>query len=395
MDPIQTPTSAPSAAPAAAAPVSPAAPATPAPVAAATEPKTLNDYAELAARSLNGEPPQPAAASPATEPPPAGQEPSPAAAENEPAQPTSEIDSPAATEGEEPTADEMANWTEGEKRLHGALKKERQQSKEARAKNRELEARLAQLETKLTTPPAAQAAPEQPAAQTPPVPVTAEALADCETFEAIDARVQQAATAEAQAVRLQNLLTRNGSEPVIERLKASGVENINGVPVEEASPDQIGDFLDTVYAGARQAQAQAPVRKSWLLQNREHLQTAVQAVPEFNDPQSAAYQAAQRILRENPQLRQRADWPVVLAKLYLGEQGFETKIKPAAPAAPAAAPAKAATPRPAVRPAPGAPRTATAAIPQPTASEALKAKIANGTANLAEVQQYTRGFITA
>jgi hypothetical protein len=374
---------APGATPGATTPAKPAVAATPAPVAAAAEPATLNDYAELARKSLTGELP----ASPALEPADSGPEPSPEPTAPEPAEPAST--EPPAT-GDEPTADEMANWTDGEKRLHGALQKERTESKEARAAVRELKTKLAELESKLTNRPASQAAPETPAAQPPPVATTGEMLADCHTFEAIDARVQQAATYKAEAARLQNVLNRNGTEPVVERLLAKGVTAINGVPVAEASPDQIGDFLATVYEGAELTQAQAEPRKQWLVQNQHNLVEAVKRVPELNDANSEAFKAAQRIMAANPALRQRADWPVVIAKLYLGERIFNTQPTPAAPAATAKPAVK-----PAAKPAPSAPKVSVAALPNPPANEALAAKLANGTASLAEVQAYTRGHIAA
>jgi hypothetical protein len=192
-------------------------------------------------------------------------------------------------------------------------------------------------------------------------------------------------------VRLQNLLNRNGVEPVVERLLASGVENINGTPVADASADQIGEFLATVYENTEAIKAQAPIRKDWLVQNQQHLLTAVKAVPEFADPNSAAFKAGLRIVQENPALRARADWPVVVAKLFLGEQGFDSKMKPQAAPVPTPKPA----PRPTAKPAPGAPKNSVAALPQAGGNDALKAKMANGTATKQEVQEYTRSFIAA
>lgn len=380
-----TTTTAPSAAPAAAGPVSTPAPVTPAPVAAAAAPQTLNDYVELARKDIANEQP----ASPAPDPQATGQEPSPEAAAPDPAEPSSEtVESPEATEGDEPTEADMANWTEGEKKLHGALVKERAESKEARAKNRELEARLAEIEKQLNpdkTPPVEPAAPVAPAATS-----SVAALNDCQTFEDVDAKVAEAANTELKATRLQNMLNRNGVEPVAERLLAEGVKEINGKPVTEADADEIGDFLAAVYEGSKLTQAQAPLRKTWLAHNQQSLQQAVQLVPELNDANSAAYKAAVAIVSQNPQLRSRADWPVVVAKLWLGEQVIAAKSKPAP-----AAPAKAAPARPAARPAPGAPRTSTAALPNPSKRDALSAKIAAGTASMDEVQEYARGSIAA
>jgi hypothetical protein len=80
-----------------------------------------------------------------------------------------------------------------------------------------------------------------------------------------------------------------------------------------------------------------------------------------------------------------------VAKLCLGEVLYDAKIKSAIVSTPA--PARV-VPR-AVRSAPGAPRTATSALPQTNAGDAIAAKMANGTASLAEVQEYTRGKMAA
>lgn len=374
---LPTPTPAPSAAPAAAAPVSPAAPVTPAPVAAATEPVTLNDFVELARKDLAGE------TTPAILPVTAGQEPSPEVTAPEPAEPTPETLEPtaeASAESDEPAAADMANWTDGEKKLHGVVKKLRQEIKELKANGKKAEA----------PQPAPPVEPVEPVNQ-PPVATTAPALADCQTFEAIDARVMQAAQAESKAVNLQNILNRNGLEPVVARLKADGVATI-GVqegqaivqrPIDEASADEVGDFLAAVYEGSRTTQAAAPARKAWLNQNQTSLQRAVEAVPEFNDKNGPAFQAALRMVRENPLLLQKANWPEIVAKLYIGEQAIEAKLKPA-PAAPAPKPAV----KPAPKPAPGAPRVSAAAAPAPDRLATLKAKMAEGTATMQEVQEY-------
>lgn len=354
-------------------------------MAAAPAPQTLNDIVELARKHIAGE----LETTPATAPVETGQEPSPAPTPTEPAQPSPDATPAAepAIETGEPTADEMATWTEGEKRLHGALVKERTESKDARAKLRDAMARLDALESK--TPPAApQAEPPVPAAQNPTVPATGDILADCKTFEEVDARVMQAATFKSQASALQNMLLRNGVEPVAERLKASGVEKIGTTPIAEASADQIGDFLAAVYEASEMSQAQAPIRKNWLVQNHQSLQDAVKHLPELNDKTSAAYQAAVRMVQENPLLRNRSDWPMLIVKNLLGTRALENLAKPPAPA-----PAAPAAPRPAPKPAPGAPRTSVSALPQPAANDALKKKMANGTATMQEVTEYARGHI--
>jgi hypothetical protein len=354
-------------------------------VAAAPAPSTLNDFAELARKSIAGELPA-TPAPPVVEP---GQEPSPELTPAEPAEPLPAA--PEAAAGDEPTADEMATWTEGEKKLHGALVKERTESKDARAELRAVKEQLAEIQKQIKPPPATPAEPVSPAGQPTTAPSAGEMLADCQTFEAVDARVTQAAATESEANRLQQMLNRNGVEAVAERLKASGVEKIGGTPLAEASADLVGDFLAAVYEGARMTQAQAQPRKVWLAQNQQSLAAAVQLFPELGDKQSPAFQSAQRILVENPLLRQRSDWPVLLTKLYLGEQAYMAKTKPAASAAPAVK----AAPKPPAKAAPGAPRTSVAALPRTGANDALSAKIKAGTASLAEVQEYTRSFVAA
>lgn len=273
----------------------------------------------------------------------------------------------------------MANWTEGEKKLHGALVKERAERKEARKQLREMEQKLADLTAKLTTN-APKAEPTGPAAEPSNAPSALDGLADCKTFEEVDRRVVAAAATESQAVRLQQMLNRNGVEAVAEKLKASGVTSIGNTPIDEASADDIGDFLAAVYEGSRMTQAQANVRKDWIVKNNQSVERATQIIPELNDKASPAYQFALQTALENPTLLRNPNWPITVAEMWLGRQAFTAKTsRPAAPAAPKAAPKPAA---------PGAPRTSVAALPQVSARDAVAEKIANGTATLQEVQAY-------
>lgn len=391
-EPNKTTNAAATAAPGSTALAKPAVASTPAPAAAVVEPKTLNEFAELARKHIAGE----LTATPAPEPAAPGQEPSPEPQTIEPAEPspdpTPEATAEPTAEPQEPVAgaDDVSNWTEGEKKLHGALEKERAESKEARATVRELKAKLAELESKITAT-VSPAEPAAPAERANAAPSAADMLADCPSFEAVDARVMQAAATESQAVRLSNMLTRNGAEPVVARLKASGVETIQGTPIAEATAEQLGDFLERVYDGARMTQAQSGSRKAWLANNQQSLAAAVQILPELNDANSNEYKAAAKIVSENPMLRQRADWPVIVAKLCLGEAVFNAKANAKGNGA-------AVTAKPAIRPsrpAPGAPRTATGAIPQASTDDVLRSKIEKGTASLREVQEYARARVAA
>lgn len=383
----------------AAAPVA-AAPAVPA------EPTTLADFAEAARRSMAEEHPanQPSAAAtpdaavapePGLESPP---DPNAPPAPADPAAPDPAIADPdPAEEPDAPTADEQALWTDGERRLYGALKKERQESKTARAETRDLKSKLEAIEARLANPPAVaapangQPAPDpavQPAAATPSV--SHGSLSDCTSFEAVDARVTQAAATEAMAVRLQNQLTRNGVEGVAAALKQQGITQIGGVPVAELDANAVGQFLDSVYEGTRATQAAAAPRKQFIATMDRQWQAAAQIMPEINDIKSAAHRNVQQLLQTNPSLRANANWPMVAVKLMLGEAAVAAKVKPAAPA-PAVPPP---TVKVVVKPAPGAPRRTSAALPQGNAMDAIKARIDNGTATMADVQAYARTDVT-
>lgn len=309
---------------------------------------------------------------------------------------------PEADDEPEVPADEQANWTEGEKKLYGALQKERTKRKEARAKNRELEDRLQTLETRLNTPPA-QPEPSAPTAA-PAAPVASPILADCNTLEAVEARATQAATTEAQVLRMQNALHRQGGrEAVIEQLTAQGVREVGGTPIADATEEHLGDFLVGVYEGARMTQMQAEPRKRFLFQQAASWEQATKDMPELRDPKSARAQAAREIIAAAPWLqRQGPNWPAVLVTQILGQEARAAKAGPApraqaAPATPAAtpSPAPAAPPAgPVTRPLPGTPTNAAAALPQTNEYDAASARVRNGSASLADVQLMAKAAIT-
>lgn len=299
-------------------------------------------------------------------------------------------------EGEEaePTPEEQAGWTEGERRLHGALVKERQSRKEAKSELKQLREQVEALTAKLQPNPN-QPPPAEPTATPAPVAppsVAAPVLVECETFEAVDARVMQAASAEAEAMRLQQTLLRQGYDAVLPQLAQHGYTVQDGMLVDsaknvlgEANEQTVGEFIANVYAGARQTQAQAPVRKTYLVQQAHAWQEAVKILPELANEKSETFQRIAHFAKANPIIRQQPGWPVTAAKLYLGEQAWNSKAKPAAAAPASAAPTP---PKPVTPPsAPGAPRTSVSSLPKRSEMDDLAAKMKNGTATLAEVDR--------
>ena len=295
----------------------------------------------------------------------------------------------------EPTAEELAVLNEPGQR---ALKAERDKRKAARAKIVELESELAKLR-----------APAEPAPKTPEVPaapatppnvstpsVATPALADCHTFEAIEARSLEAAKTEAQVVGLQNVLQYQGPEAVVTELAALGVTKIGETAVAEAKPEQLAGFLATTLAGTRMTQLQVEPRKRFIVQQAQAYQQAVKVLPELQDKNSAAHKQCEAFVQANPQVKANANWPLLVAKLWLGEQQFEMKLKvPAAasatrPTVIVPAPSTVAAPIvPALRPAPGAPARSASALPQSNRADELSGKITAGTATLKEVDEYS------
>lgn len=300
------------------------------------------------------------------------------------------------TEDAEPTAEEQATWTEGEKRLYGALKKERQARKEARAESKQtresmdaLKQEMDGLKAKLQPDPNAAPTPE------PAAPVASGALGDCHTFESVDARVTQAATTEAFAMRLQTALSKQGAAPVVEALKQKGITQIGGVPVAEIGDEGLSEFLTTVYEGARITQTQADPRKRFLVNQATAWQEAVKLVPELADAKSDRAKRFVQMANENPAVRSMgANWPVVLAYQVLGREAAVAKGAPA----PAAAPAIKPTPTPppaATRQVPAAPRATPPTPPKKNDYEQAAEKLANGTATLADITRMAKAAIVS
>jgi hypothetical protein len=407
---LNAPTAAPRATPAAAAPAAPS--ATPAPAATIPITNVMEHFSALAkADLLKGEPapaapaatPEPPVATPPAAPAPANPAatpdpnapPAPAApAVPDPAAPV-QTTGPDDAEDLEPTAEEQATWTDGEKRLYGALKKERQARKEAKAESKQtresmdaLKQELDGIKEKLNPNPENN---PQPASNSQPVG----ALGDCHTFESVDARVTQAATTEAFAMRLQTTLSKQGAAPVVEALKQKGITQIGGVPVAELGDEGLSEFLTTVYEGARITQTQADPRKRFLVNQASAWQEAVKQVPELADAKSDRAKRFVQMANENPAIRSMGpNWPLVLAYQVLGREAAAAKGAPAPVAAPAIKPTP--TPTPATtRQVPAAPRATPPTPPKKNDYEQAAEKLANGTATLADITRMAKAAIVS
>lgn len=374
---------------------------------------TIEHYAELARRSIMREGDQPAAtpdsavAKPAVEaelkPAEEGQaastesaaeelpaaEGEPSVAESTPAeeQPGSDADEA------EPTADEQANWSEGEKRLYKALKRERADRKEAKKQTAELKSVVDQLQAKLATPPVGD--PSKPAtgadgdrqqAQTSTAAPVVAGLAACQDLASVDALVTQASSTETAAFTLLNKVDSDRAG-VDKTLQQHRVTHIGGVPVAEASNEQVRDYLTSAYTGARETVVQADTRRAFIRNRETNWMQAASVMPQINDVKSPEFAAIAGILK-SPELRNRVDGPIQAVRLLLGDRAMTQTLL--ASAKPAAKP-KAAV----VKAAPGAPRTSVAALPQQTEATAIADRVAKGTATLEDMKKYARALVKA
>jgi hypothetical protein len=298
----------------------------------------------------------------------------------------------------EPSAEELAALSEAGRR---ALMAERQKRKEAREEARLLREKVAELEARLKSQPPEEASPgdaDKPADPNIPAPaavapvVAQQPLADCQTFEAVDARVMQAATAEAQALKLQRILQRQGAEQAAAELAKLGVQRIGDTPVAEATDEQLEEFLSTVYEHARFSQAAAPARKQFLAQQAQSFERARSDVPELADPKSDRARRFVAIVQRNPWLRTMGpNWPEIVATQLLGEevraQRRTAQVAKAPPTPPLA-------PQPPPRPAPAAPRRSATAEPRRTEADEIGQKVLAGSATLEELGRLARLRVT-
>lgn len=361
-------------------------------------PATADDFAALASLSLarNAEPPPPAPAPAAAPESPAAIE-SPATAPAatvattetpvEPAAPSAPV---APDEDAEPSAEVLASLSDAGKR---ALQTERERRKEARAESRVLRERLEALEKQFATKTPEPIAPATPPSEPAPTPsVQGAPLADCNTFEAVDARAMQAIKQEALAMRLNSVLVTEGLPAVVEQFKANGIEKLGAKTIDEVTAPEMARFLADKFESAREIQVSAEPRKQYLLAQAQSWQSAGKLVPEITDPKHPRAQKFAAIVNGNPWLRaQGPNWPMIAAKYLLGDESATKTITTAQPPSTAAGngvPALPVSPPPAPKSAPGAPRNSAAAIPKPNEADELAAKLANGTATPDEMNRY-------
>jgi len=381
---------APSATPGTVPPASVPAPQTAAPSAPAANPLAtpadFDRYAALAITANLTPPPEPAAAPavpPGPESPPVEQQVA-----------VSESPAPAATvpadEDPEPSAEVLASLNDAGKR---ALQAEREARKEARAKVKELEAKVAELQAKNTPPADATIAtpPNPPAADpaaaptdTPSVPG---ALANCRTFDQVDASTMQAVRDKSLATKLILKMSAGDKPAVLEALKAQKVANIDGTPLDDATDAQISELLVNVQTGCEVTLQQAPLRKAELAREANSFIEAGKILPGLNDPKSAAWKAFATYVQQNPTVRNLGPaWPQMVAegvahRLSRSSPGTVTATTPPPAAAPAPVP-------PTPRSAPGAPRTSVAALPKKSEREEIVERLNNGTATTKDMDRY-------
>jgi hypothetical protein len=222
------------------------------------------------------------------------------------------------------------------KRIGKAVAKAKEAEERAQAAQRErdeLEARLRDVEAKT------ERAPRN----------ANEALAHVEDGRALEAEAVKAQDAFDEADKY---LLRLGRRPelVARELKAAGIKLTNpDTGEEDYSEERMENFLFSVKSNAqRLLRSEIPKRQQWLVEQARHGQTVVERFPEFKDPASELHKTALRLVTERPELKRRSDWPVLVAKLALGEQAYGGKAKEKTTAAPAQVPPRIpAAPRPA------------------------------------------------
>lgn len=275
--------------------------------------------------------------------------------------------------------------SESEQRIYGALKKERALRKEQKNELKELKDKLAELTSKLEGP-----RPPEPQPPAPPQPVPQpRAMEQCTTPEQVEALNVQAIAMDSQMTRLSAALQRNNIAGVVQALKGQGKQKIGETPIDDATPEQLSEYVTSVQEGARYIQAQAQPRIRYLQQQGQSFIEARKLIPELADPKSARAQKFVGIVNANPWLLQQgANWPVIAAKYLLGDERTSAPAPtPAAATAPIPVPQPA--PQPATaRPAPAAPRTAAVAPAPKNELQNLRAKLADGTATEADLDRY-------
>lgn len=380
-NPPASASSAPASVPAPGAPVSVPAPA-PAPSAPANPLQTLADFERYATAALDAQDP---ALTPAAPPPPATSE-SPVA----PAAPAAPPPSDPPDDVPEPTPEELAQLNEPGQR---ALKAEREKRRAARE---ELKTLRAGLERLIATPappnpdpdPAA-AVPSTPEATpaTPPTPPAVPAnLAQCRTFDQVDAAVLQATQTQALTHELMLALSAGDRETVIQRLTEQNVKAIGETPVAEASDAQLRQLVVNAHTGCSLTIAQAGQRKETLRREALSFTEAQKILPGLGQANSAEHKAFAAYLQQYPGVRNLGpNWPQMVAEGVAHRLGRTAASVP--PVAVPGLPVVTAT-APAPRSAPGAPRTSTAAVPARNQLDTLREKIASGQASDKDMRLY-------
>jgi hypothetical protein len=334
-------------------------------------------------------PKAPAPAATPTEPVAAETESPAAATSDEPSAETPAAETPAAESDAEASADEQASWTPAERRIYGALQKERQANKELRAQLRESKAASpATPATSAEADSAAKARPATPETATPATVPMTPLLANCNTFEQVDQVASEANHAELVAFKALRTLDRQDRQGVDALLTQEGVTKINGMPLAEVDDATVQKFLESAYEGSRQTQAQVLPRKQAIVAQAEFVakrqanwNEAAKLRPEINDVNSPLHKRIKAVTDAKPWLLNDVEGPMQVLKYVLGDE----LLKPA-PAKPAAA-------APAVRQAPGAPRKTAAALPPANVLAAIEKKMADGTATEADLKAYARAGI--
>ena len=268
-----------------------------------------------------------------------------------------------------------------------ALHAEREKRKQARIDSAAKDARIAELEAKLATPatPAAPSAPDVvppgtdpaaavPAPSAPPAAPVVTALSDCRTSADVDALVIRATREQSLAMELNTLLNTAGVEAVVERFKASKLDNFRGVPLDQLTPEVLASELATTYRESEEIKLTAPQQKQVIDTTRASMGQAVTLLPALKDANSTARKEF-NTMASNPAVRALGPhWPEYVAQVLLGRQVAAQAAAPA-PAAPAPLPP---TPPAAVGPLPGAPRVSVPPPVPPSPTQEIEARLVTG-----------------
>jgi hypothetical protein len=293
----------------------------------------------------------------------------------------------------EPSAEVMAALGDPGKR---ALQAEREKRKAATTKLAEAQAEIERLKASTapqTPTPAAEPPGEVPIpASVPPRGVPTE-LAQCETFEQVDACRSRAAELAATAMELNTVLATSGLDAALAQLKGNGVETFRGVPVDNLTPEQLAKGLSDTWKAATQTQALADAQKAQIHGQRQSFGQAVNLIPGLKDPKSVQAQTFEAIMAAHPQIKQLGpNWPLLVARQMLGMEAERVRNTPTPPAAPLPV----LTPAPVAAlaaSAPSAPRTSVAHVPATSELDGIRERIGKGQVSEADMIRYATAQI--